>query len=289
MADWLQALLLGLVQGLTEFLPVSSSGHLVLTQEWLGEDFLAASNPVFFDLVLHLGTLVPIFWFYRRDLRGILTSPAAGPSLREAGGVLPWLGGNESRWLAAMVVVGSVPTAVIGLGFEDLFAQMFASVRPVCVALLVTAALLWSTRFSPGRDSGVISGGHSGAVGLTLVAALLIGTIQGVAIIPGISRSGSTIALALFLGLDRALAARFSFLLSIPAILGAALITLGKDRDVLLDGGIDGFSMLCGFTSAAVVGYFALSLLVGIVKRGGLHRFAWYLVPAAALAWITLG
>jgi len=286
MAEWVQALLLGVVQGLTEFLPVSSSGHLVLVQKWLGEDFLAASNPVFFDLVLHFGTLVPIFWFYRAELRGILRSPSASPTLREAGGLWAWLRGNDSRWLATMVVVGSVPTAALGLGFEDLFEELFSSVRPVCVAFLVTACLLWSTR-SDRRSTGELP--VEGAVGLTVVAALLIGTIQGVAIIPGISRSGSTIALALFLGLDRGLAARFSFLLSVPAILGALMITVAKDHRVLLEGDIDALSLTCGFVVAAVVGYLALSLLVGIVKRGGLHRFVWYLVPAAALGWLTLG
>jgi len=288
MAEWLQAVLLGLVQGLTEFLPVSSSGHLVLTQEWLGEDFLAASNPVFFDLVLHLGTLVPIFWFYRRELRGIVTSPSAAPSLSEAGGLVGWLRGNESRWLAAMVVVGSVPTAVIGLAFEDVFEELFSSVGPVCIALLVTAGLLFSSRFT-GRFSAESDGQREGLLGLTLVVALLIGTIQGVAIIPGISRSGSTIVLALFLGLDRSLAARFSFLLSVPAILGALLLKGLKDHEELLAGGIDWFPLLCGFVASAVVGYLALVLLVRIVKQGGLHRFAWYLVPVAALAWLTLG
>lgn len=286
MAEWIQALLLGVVQGLTEFLPVSSSGHLVLVQEWLGEDFLAASNPVFFDLVLHLGTLMPIFWFYRADIGGILRSPVASPSLNEAGGLWAWLRGNDSRWLATLVVVGSVPTAALGLGFEDLFEQLFSSVRPVCIALLVTAGLLWSTRTDRGASGGIRA---EEAVGLTLVTALLIGTIQGVAIVPGISRSGSTIALGLFLGLDRSLAARFSFLLSVPAILGALVITVAKDHEVLRAGDIDGLSLTCGFVVAAIVGYLALSLLVGIVKRGGLHRFVWYLVPAAGLAWFTLG
>jgi undecaprenyl-diphosphatase len=286
MAEWLQAVLLGLVQGLTEFLPVSSSGHLVLAQKWLGDDFLAASDPVFFDLVLHMGTLVPIFWFYRVELRGILGSPFAGPRLSEAGGLGAWLRGNESRWLAAMVVVGSVPTAAIGLGFQDVFEDLFSTVGPVCIALMVTGALLIATRFAAQRDQ---------ALALTLIGALLIGTIQGIAIIPGISRSGSTIALALFLGLDRGLAARFSFLLSVPAILGAMLLVLARPSETagvgpgaLQPGSIDWLPLFCGFASAAIVGYLALALLVGIVKKGGLHRFAWYLFPAAVLAWLTL-
>jgi undecaprenyl-diphosphatase len=280
MAEWLQAVLLGLVQGLTEFLPVSSSGHLVLVQEWLGDEFLAAANPVFFDLVLHLGTLVPIFWFYRRELGAILSSPVAAPSFAEAGGLKAWLHGNDSRWLAAMVVVGSVPTAAIGLGLEEVFESLFSSVGPVCVALLATALLLVGTRFAKQGSRGLR---------LTLMMALAIGTIQGVAIIPGISRSGSTIALALFIGLERDLAAKFSFLLSVPAILGAVVLKTLKDHEELLSGQIDILPLALGFFCAAFVGYLALVLLVGIVKKGGLHRFAWYLVPASAVAWFALG
>lgn len=279
MVEWLQAVLLGAIQGLTEFLPVSSSGHLVLSQAWLGDDFLAASNPLFFDLVLHLGTLLPILWFYRADLASVLASFTGGQGVAASGGPVAWLRADPSRWLAAMVILGSVPTAAIGLSLEEHFEELFSSVLPVCIALLATAVLLVATRWTPEPR---------GPAALTWKAALLIGLIQGVAIIPGISRSGSTIALALFLGLERDLAARFSFLLSVPAIAGAILIKGIKDGPELLGAGIDWFPLLCGFLSAAVVGYLALVLLVGIVKKGGLHRFAWYLVPASLLAWLTL-
>ncbi|MEE2830077.1 MAG: undecaprenyl-diphosphate phosphatase [Myxococcota bacterium] len=276
MADWLQAILLGALQGLTEFLPVSSSGHLVLAQEWLGEDFFASDNPLFFDLVLHVGTLLPVFWFYRRELVGILKSPREAPSLAEAGGLVAWLRGNPSRWMGVMVLVGSVPTALIGLTFEDSFESLFSSVGAVCTALVITALLLIGTAFVKERQSG-------GPI--SLLAALGIGAVQGLAITPGISRSGSTIAFALFGGFDREQAARFSFLLSIPAILGAVVL---KTDASTFGGEVDWLALGCGFVSSALVGYLALTLLVAVVRKGALHRFAGYLIPVALVGWLFL-
>ena len=209
----------------------------------------------------------------------MLSSVRTGQGITASGGPVAWLRADPSRWLVAMVLLGSVQTAVIGLSLEEHFEELFSSVLPVCIALLATAVLLVATRWTPEPR---------GPAALTWKVALLIGLIQGVAIIPGISRSGSTIALGLFLGLERELAARFSFLLSVPAIAGAILIKGLKDGPELLGAGIAWFPLLCGFLSAAVVGYLALVLLVGIVKKGGLHRFAWYLAPASVLAWLTL-
>jgi undecaprenyl-diphosphatase len=271
MSDWLQALLLGLLQGLTEFLPVSSSGHLVLFQAWLGEDFFASGNEILFDLVLHVGTLLPVLWFYRADLAAILRSPSQAPTIADAGGLLPWLRQDPDRWLATLVVLGTIPTGLMGIFFEDLFEQLFQSVVPVACALLVTAGLLTATRFAPDRPPAAIPAW----------AALLLGVAQGLAITPGISRSGTTIAVALFLGFQRAQAARFSFLLSIPAILGAVVL---KSRHGLDFTGANLGAVAVGFVAAAVSGYGALVLLVALVKRGGLHRFAYYLVPAAVAA-----
>lgn len=259
MPDWLQALILGAAQGLTEFLPVSSSGHLVLLQKWLGDSFFAAGDEVLFDLVLHVGTLLPVLFFYRADLIA-MTRDAA------------------TRRLGLMVLIATVPTGIIGLSFEDQFEALFSTVGPVCVALLVTAALLVGTRFVPERADG-------GKV-LTWQMALLIGVVQGLAITPGISRSGSTIAIALLLGLDRDLAARFSFLASIPAICGAVLV---KSRHGFSTAEVDWVSVGVGFVTAMVVGYGALVMLVALVKKGGLHHFAWYLVPVSLGAWLLLG
>ena len=257
MPDWLQAMILGAVQGLTEFLPVSSSGHLVLLQRWLGEEFFARGDELFFDLVLHVGTLLPVLWFSRADLKGLVDDPKA-------------------RRLGLMVLLATVPTGLIGIALEDWFEALFSTVGPVCVALLVTAALLIGTRFVA----------EEGTAALTWRTALIIGVVQGLAITPGISRSGSTIAVALFLGLDRDLAARFSFLASIPAICGAVLL---KSRHGFSTADVDWLSVSLGFVTSMLVGYAALVMLVALVKRGGLHRFAWYLVPVAAGAWILLG
>ena len=278
MPDWLQAIILGALQGLTEFLPVSSSGHLVLFQEWLSEDFFAAGDELFFDLVLHVGTLLPVLWFYRSSLEGVALSPTAAPSRADAGGWLAWLRAEPSRWLALCVVVATIPTGLIGVLLEDQFEALFSSVTPVCVALLVTGGLLFATRFidSPDPDK---------APRMAAWMALALGVIQGLAITPGISRSGSTIALALFLGLDREQAARFSFLASVPAIIGAVLF---KARDGMPTGDIDWLVVGVGFVTALLVGYGALVLLVALVKKGKLHRFAYYVWPLAVVARIWL-
>lgn len=275
MMAWLQGLLLGVIQGLTEFLPVSSSGHLVLAQAWLGENFFAASDAVFFDLVLHVGTLVPVLWFYRVDLGRITRSVFDLSTLKELG-PLGWLRGDDDRWLAFLVLVATVPTGLIGVTLEDTFESLFSSVLPVTIALAVTGAVLFSTRGLPEA---------SGPARFGVGTALLVGLAQGIAITPGISRSGSTIALALFLGLPREQAARFSFLLSIPAILGAVVL---KARHGIPLEGIDYGAVAAGFGAAVLVGYAALAMLVALVKRGGLHRFAWYLWPTALAAFVFL-
>lgn len=253
MNPWALAALLAVVQGLTEFLPVSSSGHLVLAQTWLGFDPEAA---VAFDLALHLGTLVPVLLFYRQDLVTLT---------RET------LRGGEGRRFVGYVVLASVPTAAIGLGLEDQFKALFHDPRAVGMALLVTSALLLASRFGEGRQSR--------SLGVAL--ALVLGTVQGLAITPGISRSGSTIAVALMLGLRREEAARFSFLMSVPAIGGAALLELGD-----LPPGLPWGQMALGFGVAAVTGYLALWALVRLVIRGRFWVFAPYVAAVGALALI---
>lgn len=278
--DLAQAILLGVVQGLTEFLPVSSSGHLVLAQQALGDDFHFTSSAVVFDLVLHAGTLLPVLWFYRADLLRILSAFVPGSATDPASAVRD---PANDRHLALAVVVATIPTALMGLLFKDLFESLFHSVGAVCIALLVTGGLLLSTRFQEGEDRPDADAMRSP---ISLPKALLIGLVQGLAITPGISRSGSTIATALLLGVPRADAARFSFLLSIPAICGAIVLML-KDGAQL--GGMPTPLLAAGFTSAMVVGYLALVMLVALVKRGGLHRFTYYVWPVAVIAWFALG
>jgi undecaprenyl-diphosphatase len=260
---WLQSLLLGIIQGLTEFLPVSSSGHLVLFQQWLGESFSFQNEAVAFDLALHIGTLLPVIYFYRAEVGRITESVVR---FRR----------DESFDMALFVVLATIPTGLMGILLEDVFQSLFHSVRAVCIALLVTGSLLLSTRFFE-------SGPDQPKRQLTWWVALVIGIAQGFAITPGISRSGTTIAVALLLGMDRAVAARFSFLLSIPAILGAAVL-IGKDG-IPIDAGSAG-PLVLGFLASMIVGYLALWMLVALVKRGGLYRFTYYVWPVAVVGLI---
>lgn len=260
------AIFLGVVQGLTEFLPVSSSGHLVLFQQFLE----IGGDHVLFDLVLHLGTLIPVLWFYREDVMVLLRDPLVGEgAFLERQGVKLWM----------LLIAASIPTAIIGLALEDVFEALFATPAALTVTFALTGLLLWSTR---NREDGEIS-----LSGMTIPLALALGLAQGFAITPGISRSGTTIAVALALGLSRDFAARFSFLMSVPAIGGAVLL---KFRDV--DGAeLDAVPLLAGGLAAMVVGYGALTALVYVVKVGKLDRFSWYMwfiaLVAGAIAWFA--
>lgn len=261
----LPALLLGLVQGLTEFLPVSSSGHLVV-----GSHLLRFTAPsLLFDVVLHVGTLLPVLWLYRVDLWGML---------RGLGGVAaPARAWREDRGfrLGACVVIGTLPTALMGALLEDLFERLFSSPVVVGVTFLVTGAILMTSRLA--RQPAATDEPADSHLGLTPLRALLVGVAQGLAITPGISRSGTTITCGLLLGIERTMAARLSFLLSIPAILGAVVLQLRKLEPA------GGSALLwiyaAGALAAALSGYLALRWLVRLVRRGSFHRFAYYLWP----------
>lgn len=270
--NYFEAISLGIVQGLTEFLPVSSSGHLVLFQHWLGW----TEPELLFDISLHVGTLVAVVAVFFRDLAALVKTLFHLPVLmRSAGGFRQLLAVNAEARLMAMIIVGSVPTAILGLLFARLAEQLFASVTIVGITLLITGTFLWFTRRQKG--AGIVITGMGWRHGL------LIGLIQGLAIIPGISRSGSTIAAALYLGIDRQTAFRFSFLLSLPAILGAFL--LGLDGDAFT-GNLPMPLILIGSLTAAVVGYMALKILLHMVISGWLYRFAPYCWGVGALALI---
>lgn len=271
--DIYQSSLLGAVQGLTEFLPVSSSGHLVLFQHLFGlhEPELA------FDISVHIGTLAAVLFYFRLDLWAMVTALIRLPGRLAGGARFSDLAAtDEAIRMALLIVLASVPTAILGLAFKEIADQLFSSVAMVGGAMLVTAGLLWTTRQRTGEGTGILA--------FTLVAALTIGLVQGLAIIPGISRSGATITVGILLGLNRETAARFSFLLSIPAVAGAGL--LGA-RDLAGPEAIPLVVVAVGTVISAIVGYGALRLLVYIVRRGNLHRFAPYcgVVGIAALAW----
>lgn len=255
---YLQAIILGTVQGLTEFLPVSSSGHLVIGQHLFG----LTEPELLFDVAVHIGTLLAVFIYFRREIAAIVVAVCKWPFTRE---LTP-----ETR-LGFMIVAGSIPTAVIGLLLEKKAEILFSSLVLVGAMLIGTGVWMWFTRRIP------LSHGNKE---LSLTRTLLIGTVQGLAVIPGISRSGSTIAAGLYLGLSRETAARYSFLLSMPAILGAALISM---REFTGTGTASLPSVLAGSIAAAVIGYGALAFLVYIVKKGSLYLFAPYCWAAGGL------
>ncbi len=257
-----EAIVLGIVQGLTEFLPVSSSGHLVLFQNLFG----LKEPELLFDICLHMGTLAAVIIVFYREILDILKALFQLPGrMKTAGGFKRLCETDASIRMALLIVVGSIPTALIGLLFKEITDQLFGSVAIVGCMLLVTGTILWLTR-NIGTEGRPIRQ-------TTLTNALIIGIVQGVAILPGISRSGATISTALFLGVDRKVAGRYSFLLSIPAIVGA--LVLGLDTPEL-HSAIPMGTIIAGSVVASLVGWLALVILLRVVDRGQLHRFAPY-------------
>ena len=264
-----QGVVLGILQGLTEFLPVSSSGHLVLGQHLFGITEPALS----FDISLHMGTLAAVFLIFFPEIRAMAAALVrlAGPG----GSLGQRLGQDPDLRLIGLILAGSVPTAVLGMVFKKYAMGVCASVPLVGVMLIVTGTLLWLT-----RKAG--PGGAAGPGSISFTSALWIGLIQGMAVLPGISRSGSTISMALFLGVERETAGRFSFLLSLPAILGAEVLSLKESLETT--GLALGPATVWGTLAAFVTGYLALAALMRIVKKGGLHLFAPYCWAAGAVA-----
>lgn len=248
----LEALFLGTLQGLTEFIPVSSSGHLVFFQSVLG----LKEAPLFFDVMLHFGTLMAVVVCFRRDLATLVME--ASRNLRKGERE-----GPETRFLL-WIVLGTMPTGLMGILLKDWFESFFARPRAVGAMLALTGILLWLTRWKKGERRAIDK--------MAWWDAVLIGLAQGLAILPGVSRSGATISVALYLGLDRELAGKFSFLLSIPAVLGATLLEVPKMGVVVPDPS----SVVIGAGCAFGVGYVALKFLMTMVKLGKVDYFAYY-------------
>lgn len=257
--DIIQAIILGIVQGLTEFLPVSSSAHLVFFQNMLG-----TGPSVAFDTVLHLGTLVAVVSFFWRDILSMIKALVSSILDLFRGKFLEGVKEDVYKRLVWLLVVGTIPAGVMGIAFKNEFEALFTSILAVGVFLLITGVLLWMSEH--------YKQGNKEVKEVSFKNALAIGIFQGFAIAPGISRSGSTIAAGLFSGLNRELAARYSFLLSIPAILGAALVQV-KDITAL---DMTLTALIAGFIAAVVFGYLAIKLLLKIIKEWSLNIFAYY-------------
>lgn len=250
----LQAIILGIIQGLTEWLPVSSSGHLALVQL-----VMDLQVPVFYDAVLHLGTLTGVFAIYRKDIANIAKSIFGWD---KSEGAYPQ--GRKMLWF---IVLGTIPTAAIGLAFRSFFEYSFYDPLSIGIGFIVTGVLLLMTMFL-----------KAGGKQLGPADAVLIGVGQGLSIFSSISRSGATVAAGMFRGVEREQLVRYSFLLSVPAILGAVLvdvISAGElERAELYSIGIE--SYIAGAAISALVGYASIRALIRVVVRGRFYLFAFY-------------
>ena len=269
MLELLQAILLGVVQGLTEFLPVSSSGHLLLGQYFLGLD--QQRFGLSFDVALHIGTLVAVVTYFWRDLlrmaRAFVRSFTRGRNLAD-----------PDQRLAYLVVASTVPAALIGFFLED----FFEAVRDPWV--VVFNLVLVGVLFIVGEAVGSMS---RRAEKLGFFGAVAIGLAQAAALVPGVSRSGATITVGLFLGLRREEAARFSFLMSVPIIAGAGSLKLSEAVSEGM-GLSDAILFGAGFLSSAVVGYLAIRFLLNFLTNHSLRAFAYYRFALAAVVAVLL-
>ncbi len=271
---WIRLVILGAVQGLTEFIPVSSSGHLVLFQRLLGLEY----EGITLEVAVHMGTLVAVLAVYGRDILKI-----GGTLLRSSWGILRGKmrfkdAIREPRfYLGASLLVGTAITAAIALPLSDVIQGMFGNLRLVAVAWLVTGGLLYGTR-------GYKPLGRLPTVGSTI----LIGIFQALATVPGISRSGATIAAGLYSGLSREEAARYSFLLSVFAIVGASILDLPEALPRVTEIGFLA-DILVATAAAGISGYFALRFIIQKVMRGEMHRFALYVwsLATVVLVWLN--
>jgi len=247
-------IILAVVQGLTEFLPVSSSGHLVLLEHWLG----TFSGDVFLNVVLHVGTLLAVLVVYARDLRRLLTFDALAV-----------------QYLVALVVA-TIPAAVVGYLFRDFVEDLFANPQAASVALIFTGLILLSTRLTGDNSRSRRFSAVWDPVSPSLGKALLIGMAQALAIMPGISRSGSTIAASMWLGLDREEAARFSFLMAVPAITGALVL---QSLEGLPETEATHMGLILGMFVAFIVGLVAIRLTALLVVQKHFWKFSFYCLP----------
>ncbi|MCK4538111.1 MAG: undecaprenyl-diphosphate phosphatase [Candidatus Krumholzibacteria bacterium] len=263
--DIIIVLVLAVIQGLTEFLPVSSSGHLVIAEALLRTKDPAGAGSIMFEIAVHVGTLGAVIAVYRKKVAALVRTAA--------GWIFPPLRKNETfrddSLYVVWIILGSIPAGIVGLLFKARIEGMFDSPGIVSGLLIVTGVML------------LLSKGRGGDSPLTWRIVILIGIAQAVAIFPGCSRSGWTIAVALLAGIGFERGAEFSFMLSIPAILGALLLELAGGAAVFTGSSL--ILLAVGTVTAFVSGLLALKLLIYILRKGSFYRFAWYLVPAGAV------
>ncbi len=276
----LQSVLLGLLQGVAEFLPISSSGHLKIAQSLFGLEDI----PVLFDVFLHLATLLAVVIFFRKKICDLAISffclfvPEKKLSEQRL------QSRDDDRKYIVAIIIATVITGAIGVFNSRLLDEKLFSVKSVCAGLLVTSGLLV---VSSVYEKKQVASGKAFSKIPGVIQAAVIGILQGFGTLPGISRSGSTISGALFCNISREAAGEFSFIVSIPAILGAFLLEL-KDLGQM-NQAVGIVPLVCGCITAFAAGYAALAWLMKLIKKGRLEFFACYLVPAGILGMLFLG
>lgn len=260
---YFEATILGLVQGLAEFLPISSSGHLALLQNWFNID---ESKVLLFTVLLHVGTLVSVFIVYWKDIWELIKELfltikdlCTGKGLR--------MEERPVRKLGVMIIVATIPTAIIGFAFSDFFDSLYTSVLPIGIGLIITGFLLVFAEKIGTSDRGIKQ--------MNIRNAFFVGLVQGIAICPGISRSGSTLFGSLICNLDRKFAVKFVFLISIPTIMGSAIL----EAPAAIEAGVTAAQMgpvLWGMAVAAVSGLVAIKTMIKIVSSKKLSYFSYY-------------
>jgi undecaprenyl-diphosphatase len=269
-----ETLILGVVQGLTEFLPVSSSAHLVIVENILK----IKSESISFEVFLHFGTFMAVVIIYRKEIWGMIKSlryilVRKDNSVSSAGSAL---GGKEYLRLLGLIIIGSIPAGFLGLLFKDIVEKSFSSISLVSSMLIVTGIFLWLTRLSKATEQKI-----------NFADSIIIGSAQAFALLPGISRSGFTIGTGLFRRIDKTKAADFSFLLSLPAIFGATLLKL---KDCLVEKPSSHLILLylLGSLFAFIFGYLAIKFLLSVLRKGKFEYFGYYCVLAGILSLIFL-
>jgi undecaprenyl-diphosphatase len=256
-----EIILLSLIQGITEFFPISSSGHLVIAEKLLN----IREPQILLNIVLHLGTLFAIVIYLRKEIRDLIISLknfliSPSKNLKDSNTIIIF-----------QIIIATIPTVFIGYFFNEPLEKAFGSLRTVSISLLITGLFLLMTRFSKEKERNKL-----------ILHPLVIGIFQGIAIVPGLSRSGLTIGIALLLGWKREKAAKFSFLIFIPVVIGAFIFEISKiqihSQNWLI--------LLFGFIMTFIVGVFSLVFLIKIVKRGAFSFFSVYCFIVALLAFI---
>ena len=274
---YFQAAILGIVQGLAEFLPISSSGHLALLQYFFGVE---SDSVLLFTVMMHVGTLVSVFIIYRKDIWALLKELCY--TIKDlCTGKGPRINANPMRRMGFMIIVATIPTAIIGLLFEDFFESLYASIVSIALGLIFTGIILLVAERMGRSDKGPME--------MKWRHAIFIGCMQGIAICPGVSRSGSTLFGGLIAGLKREFAVEFAFLISIPSILGSVILEMPK----AIAGGADASMIgpiILGVILAMISGIVAIKAMIKVVTGKRLFGFSIYvwLVAAAVLGYALI-